>query len=160
MVPIDCRAYIPTKSLRNFVSEIPIDMPEESDFNEIIKHISNQFSQVDKDFLLKYVADYEKWVKYFKYVPRVIKKPFMNMFKNYEAKKSTTGFTNLGVVKLPKEIEDKIEMIEFIVGIEDSVPYFFSCISVGNTLTLTATAREEGMETAQNIVKKLLKEYS
>jgi len=55
----------------------------------------------------------------------------------------TTAFTNLGLVELPGEVEERVEMLEFVVADAPGIPYTFACVAVGDALTLTTTASVE-----------------
>ena len=76
-------------------------------------------------------------------MPRVAKTLVLKMLQRSVAKGITTSFSNLGLVKLPKEIEERVEMLEFVLGDEPGNPYSFACVAVGDTLTLTTTVSAE-----------------
>ena len=65
------------------------------------------------------------------------------MLERSELRGFTTTFSNLGLVRLPKEIEERVEMLEFVLGDEPGSPYAFACVAVGDALTLTTTVSVE-----------------
>jgi hypothetical protein len=146
MIPIDCRTFLPSKTLRSFVSGTTIIMPDSNDFHEIIQDIHEQFNKVNKYSVRRDISEYQVMYNKTRFVPRVIKKIFMKMIGYMEASSQTTGFSNIGLINLPDEITDKVRMFEFVINLEYNTPYFFSCVTVGNTLALTVTYKEEFIE--------------
>lgn len=138
-VPIDCRGFFPTKSMRNFVSNKVIVMPEARDFTELIKGIKNQFATIDADFIKSNISDMERQLQRAWFVPLFIKNWVMARVGEATAIGSTTGFSNLGLIKLPVELQGRVAAISFALGAEPNMPYQFACVATGNTLTLTAT---------------------
>ena len=157
-VPIDCRSFFPSKTLRSFVSSATIVMPESAkDFSEMIRQTHSQFTRIDKDYVLSDICEVHKLYNSMYYLPRILKKLGIKMIEYSEAASQTTGFSNLGLVKLPKEIEEHIDILEFAIGLAQDTPYFFSCITFGNVLALTATVTPEGAAIAEKVNKTLEK---
>ena len=74
-------------------------------------------------------------------VPLFIKNIAMTLaFKRYGDRLVSTTFSNLGQVKVPKEMEEDIERFEFMLGrFSTSIPNA-AAVSFGNTLCLTWTS--------------------
>lgn len=142
-VPIDCRSFFPSETYRNFVAEETIVMPETEDFAEMVYEVSHRFKQIDADLVLSDINSYQGIRRTARFLPLVAKTLVLKMLQRSLAKGITTSFSNLGLVKLPKEIEERIEMLEFVVGNEPGPSYDFACIAVADSLTLTTTVSAE-----------------
>ena len=53
MIPIDCRTFFPTKTLRSFVDSITIVMHETDNFSEMVVGIRQQFAKITPEFIQK-----------------------------------------------------------------------------------------------------------
>ena len=51
-------------------------------------------------------------------------------------KTSTLTLSNLGKVSMPKEMEEYVERVDFVLGVQSSGPYNATVISYKDTLTL------------------------
>lgn len=154
-VQIDCRNFFPSKTLRSFVVDTTIIMPQNRDFSEMTRQIKNQFNEITKDCVQGKLYEYQKMYQGARYIPRVIKTLFMKRITRLEGARVTTGISNLGLIKLPTEIEYRIERLEFPIAIEQEFSNFFSCVTIGNTLTLTATFQEEGRGIVEEVMKTM-----
>ncbi len=154
-VQIDCRSFFESKTLRSFVTAATVFKIENKDFSKMVKHIKNQFNEITKDSVWEKLYEQQKMYQNARFVPRVLKVLAMKMIARMEAGKSTTGISNLGLIKLPAEIESRIKRIEFPIAIEQGYSNFFSCATIGNTLALTATFREEGRDIVEAVMKTI-----
>ena len=84
-----------------------------------------------------------------------VKTLFMKMLARSEAQYNTTGFSNIGLIKLSSEIESRVEHIEFIISLEHDAPYFFSCVTIGNALAITGTFRDEGRDVVEAVMRSI-----
>lgn len=155
MVPINCRSFFPTKTFRNFLCGATIIMPETEDFSEMLQQIHQQFACIDKDLVQRKITGLQKLYKFARFSPIIIKGWIMKIIQRSQAGGLTSGFSNTGLIKLPKEIESRIDMLEFILGLEHDMPYFFSCITIGNTLALTTTIATENIDIAEKIKNRI-----
>ena len=161
LIPVDCRSFFPSKSMRSFVSGTTITMPNTDVVSQNMQQIRSQlFEKINKDTVLKDISEIQNMYQSACYVPRILKTLFMKMFAYSEAVYNTTGFSNVGLVKLPAEIENRVERMEFFISLEQDAPYFFSCITVGNALALTGTFRGEGRIVAETVMKNLESQLS
>ena len=138
-VPIDCRGFFPSKSLRNFVSHKIIKMPELVNFTELAHDIKKQFAEITPDYIQGKISEIERMMHFGRFVPLFIKKWVIKSIGHSISAGCTTGFSNLGLIKLPKEVQEKVDMFSFALGAESNMPYQFACVATGDTLTLTAT---------------------
>ena len=142
-MPIDCRNFISSKTLRNFAISTQILMSETKDINKMISDIKSQFNKINIDMAQGDVNLFQNMRKNGTLMPAIMKKLIIKKVFSVEESRYTTSFSNLGIVKLPSGIEDKIKNIEvllrgFYVKLPTALPYRFSCVTVGNALTLTA----------------------
>jgi len=154
-VPIDCRGFFPSKSLRNFVSHKTIVMPESSSFTEIGQDIKKQLAEITPDYIQSKISEMERLMRIGRFLPLFVKKQIIKKIGEEESVGYTTGFSNLGLIKVPKEIQDKIETFSFALGAEPNMPYQFACVAVGDTLTLTTTTTARDTEIIDRIKNSL-----
>ncbi|MCL2215567.1 MAG: hypothetical protein FWB91_00975 [Defluviitaleaceae bacterium] len=62
----------------------------------------------------------------------------------------------MGLINLPKEIQDKVEMYSFALGAEPNMPYQFACVATGDILTFTTITTAQDTEIIDRIGKSLL----
>ena len=154
MMPIDCRGFIPTKTYRNFVMAADITMPEAMGFAGKIACLGEQFQAVNQEFVQNEVDMAQSWYYKSRFLPRLLKKALLRILESMESKSMTTTFSNIGLVRFPKEIEAFVDFMEFVIS-QDGWPYSFGCISHGNVLTITITASVTGDGIAESLTKRL-----
>jgi NRPS condensation-like uncharacterized protein len=142
-VPIDCRSFFPSETYRNFLSDALIVMPETEDFAVMVQQLRQQFTKIDADLVHGDINASQKLRNNTRFLPRVAKKPIGKMLERSDLRRLTTTFSNLGLVKLPREVEERVEMLEFVLRGQPGSPYSFACIAVGGALTLTTTVSVE-----------------
>ena len=138
-IPMDCRSFFPTETMRNFVSAQTIRMPESEAIETMIKKIKAQFNSIDKELIYEDFSSLQKMYQQTRYVPRKFKDLYMKRMQKLEATKYTTGLSNLGMMNFPDSILNQIDFMEFSIDTVGETPYYFSCITVGDILTLKAT---------------------
>jgi len=135
-IPFDCRCFFPSETLRNFATSVSITMPETTDMANMIKQIREQSKLIDKDFVLADITIMQKICKNLRFIPRIIKKHLFRIGEKLNVRGLSFVFSNVGLVKLPKEIEQRIDMMELVMKCNPRTPYSFTCVSIGNTLSL------------------------
>lgn len=122
-IPINLRPYYDSKTLRNFslfLKNIFNPSDYQMSFEEIIDKVKNQFKpQLTKETLTAKISQYVRLEK--KIILRIMPfflKQFAFKFGYYllGSKVNTTSFSNLGVVKLPKNMQPHIKSMNFIIG--------------------------------------------
>jgi hypothetical protein len=91
----------------------------------------------------------------FKKIPLKLQKVILKWANKSKSKSSTFLLTSLGLINLPKEIEDHIDMLEFMCNPDAGYAYTFSSISINNTLSLTVSAVTPNKEAVEKIFKSL-----
>lgn len=152
---IDCRTFFPSNTLRSFVTAKNITMPETYNITEQTRKIKQQFQEITKEYVHRKLYEQQKMLQYIRFMPLIIKDMIMKKLSHIDAARTTTGLSNLGLIKLPSEIEAYVEHLEFPIAIEKGISQFFSCVTVGNKLTLTATFFEEGRNIVEEVMETL-----
>ncbi len=140
-VPVNMRKYYPSKTLRNFSLYVSINIPREdvkdldSTLLEVQRQLREKNTKDNLDELLKYT---DNLIKYLKFIPLFIKRPVAKLIYGYAGDKSqTTVLSNLGNIKLPKEIQKEVEKMDFVLGTAITNRASFSIITCNNILTLS-----------------------
>ncbi|MCL2170192.1 MAG: hypothetical protein FWB74_09250 [Defluviitaleaceae bacterium] len=154
-IPIDCRGFFPTKSLRNFVTHKIVKMPETTDFAKMVAGIKKQFETITPDFVQEKISEMERLIRLGRFVPLFIKKWAIKGVGHSATAGCSTAFSNLGLIKLPAKIQDKVDMYTFALGPEPDVPHLFACVATGGTLTLTITTSAKDISIMERIGKNL-----
>jgi NRPS condensation-like uncharacterized protein len=157
-VPIDCRSFFPSKTIRNFVTAENVVMPEVEDLATMVKRIQSAFKKIDEQSVYQGFNPLQRTYQAVRYLPRVLKDWYMRRIGNLKSNGYTTGFSNIGKIALPEKIEDRIEFMEFFAETDGISPYYFSCVTTADTLTLSVTLKVDN-EIVINELEKHLKAF-
>jgi hypothetical protein len=135
-IPVNLRKFFPSNTLRNFfISVTPTIDPRlgHYSFNEILQHVK-AFMRITADE--KYIRQQirmnvvsEKTL-YLRLVPLFIKDLLMPyIYKTYGEGTYTSGFSNIGLIKMPDNLEKHIDRFEL-----------YPPPSTGNTLKITVAS--------------------
>ena len=156
MVPIDCRAFFPTKTFRNFVDSVIITMPEVDNFSELITGVRAQFATITAPLVQMNINEFQSHKNKWRFLPRVVKKWVLRHLGGSEDEGLTTTFSNIGKVTLPPELEARISHMAFIIDASaEEMPITFASTAIGNTLTLTFTLCMDADELVENITTRM-----
>lgn len=142
ILPVNMRQFISTKTLRNFVlyMRINYDFNQDLSLEDIFKITKQGFKEeLNKEKLLSTLASNVKFEKNIinRSVPLFIKTFFMRMVFNFVGEVlNSFAFSNLGLVDLPKDMENYIDRYQFIIGTSTDCPKAMSAISYKNTVTI------------------------
>lgn len=144
-VPVNARKYFNSKTLKNFVLFIRTNSSFEGEvtFNEVLQHVKSTFAEeLPKEKMLarlKANVDLEThWLT--RFIPLFIKQIVVRLvYRALGSDVNTLSFSNIGIVRVPKEMEQAIDRFEFSFGASKKLPIAVTAISIGNTLTLTFT---------------------
>lgn len=144
LVPINLRPIFNSKTLRNFaLYTIPEIDPRLGDhtLDEIINVVHHKVgAYATKKNMSKMietnVADERN--PFLRIVPLFIKNLVMKMvFNTVGEKKSCLSFSNLGEIKLPENMKDYVDKIDFILGSQAQAPYNCSAYTYRGILNIT-----------------------
>ncbi len=144
LIPINLRPLFGSRTLRNFaLYTIPELDPRLGDYtlDEIINIVHHKVgTYATKKSMAKMietnVAD-ERAI-FIRFIPLFIKNIVMKMvFNSVGEKKSCLSFSNLGQIRLPENMKEYIERIDFILGPQAQAPYNCSTYSYRDILNVT-----------------------
>lgn len=143
LVPVNLRKIFPSKTLRNFVLyATPGIDPRlgEYEFDEICRIVHHQMKlQITEKNMAAMIAtniESEK-SRLLRMTPLFVKNIVMKLiYMAVGERKSCFSFSNLGVVKLPKELESHVSRLDFVLGVQSSAPYNTSAITYDGTIYL------------------------
>lgn len=141
LLPVNLRKMFPSRSLRNFVlyttPEIDPRLGEYS-FEEICNAVRHHMGlEVNPKFMSSMIATNINSERPFivRIMPLFVKNAVMKMvFHAVGERKSCLSLSNLGAVKVPKEMEPYVERFDFILGVQATSPYNCGVLSYGDTL--------------------------
>ena len=140
-IPVNLRGIFESQSLRNFVLyTVPEITPKlgRYDFAEICEIVKHQMAlEVTQKNMSAKIATNTACEKIwaFKLMPLPIKNIAMKaVFNSVGERKSCLAFSNLGAVKLPEEMKQYIERMDFILGVQATAPYDCAMLSYNDTL--------------------------
>ena len=136
-VPINMRKFYPSKTARNFSMYCGIRIPIEKigDRRELIAEIQTQIQEkLSKESMTAMVTATEKLVGMMRYIPLIIKQPVAHTVYGFLGDKTFTNtLSNLGVVRLPKEMAEQVESMDFVLGTAITNRSACSLVTVNNT---------------------------
>lgn len=155
LVPVNLRNLFESRSLRNFaLYTTPEILPNLGEYTleEICKAVKSkmELDVTQKQMQMKITANVksEKLLAV-RIMPLFIKNFVMKaVYDSVGEKKSCINFSNLGLMKLPEEMDKYVERADFILGAQAMNPYNCSAISYNGTLYMnfTRNIRENGLE--------------
>lgn len=144
-IPINLRPYFDSMTLRNFSLFLKnVFDPSDYDmsFEDIIKKVKDQFKpQLTKEALSSRISQYVTLEKkiILRIMPFFLKRvAFKIGYDILGSKVNTTSFSNLGVVKLPKDMMPLIKSMNFIIG---GVGLGMSALTYGDQTCFNLTSR-------------------
>lgn len=140
-VPVNMRKYYPSKTLRNFsmYCGIRLEIDKITSIEDIITEITKQLEEkASKEEMSKMVTSAKKMTSLLKYIPLSIKAPIAKIVYGFLGDKIFSNtLSNLGVVKLPEELANQIESMDFILGTAITNRAGCSVVTVNNTTTFS-----------------------
>ena len=156
-VPVNLRRLFGCRTLRNFANYANVGLDTrlgDYGFEEAVKLVHHQLRLgTDPKRLAAKVASNVNIEKslFMRLVPLFIKDPVMSIAYRVEGdRKSTTCLSNLGLVKLPPEMEAHVERFDFMLGSLVENPVACAAVGYGGRLYInfTRTIEESFIERA------------
>lgn len=146
LIPVNLRQLYPSDTLRNFAMYITPELnPKlgEYTFDEICKVIyhkmGTEFTAKNMSCVIATNVNDEK-NPLVRLIPLPLKNAVMKaIFDSVGEKKSCLSFSNLGVVRVPSEMEPYISRFDFILGTQANAPYNCGMLSYGDTIYINFT---------------------
>lgn len=141
-IPVNLRGLFPSKTLRNFISQISVNIPVASQqaFDELVESVTKQMkTSITKENFSSIMATYVRYEKMLasRVIPWFIKKTVINFVSKQSESMTTAVFTNLGNIKLPKSMEQYVDMIEVMPSHKRSASINCGVCSVGGKLNIS-----------------------
>lgn len=152
----DCRPYFGAKTFRNFATGGGVHIDETLSFESIINKVNEQTKELNKEYYQKSINEMQIMLHSAAGLPIAEQKEILHEVHKSQYKMTTSILSNIGLVKLPPSITEKVKNMEFSIS-QDGNPYTYSVITVNNTLTITITSSIEGFE-IENEIKRRFEE--
>lgn len=142
VVPVNLRGMFPSKSLRNFVTQVSVSLPEASrqTIDDMVESVTAQMkAAVTEENLTGKISAYVGYEKMLagRMVPWFIKKAAISLVSKRVYSATTALLTNLGDVKLPKSMEPYIDLIEVVPSPKKTASINCGICSVGGKLNIS-----------------------
>lgn len=140
-MPINMRQFYPSQTMRNFALYDIIRIPKDQirDFSAVLDMVKQQMAQaVSPESLRNNLAMPGHFVSSVRGVPLFLKRPCAHLVYRLVGDKTITNtLSNIGVVKLPPEMEPFIEKMDFVLGTAVSNRASCTLITAGNKAVFT-----------------------
>lgn len=164
-MPVNLRNFFPSKTLRNFISMVyPSIDPRMGDytFEEILLHVHNYMRYyinpkfLNADIVTNASVQQNPLIRI---VPLFIKDFTVRKFyANVQDGQSSAGLTNVGLTKLPKEMQEHVERFDVLMGQPFSARTNCAIISYQNILTVNFTSSIKETDIERYFFRKLVQD--
>ena len=164
-MPVNLRSFFPSKTLRNFISMVyPSVDPRMGDysFEEILSHVHNYMRYyinpkfLNADIVTNASVQQNPLIRI---VPLFIKDFTVRKFyAAVQDKQSSAGLTNVGLTRLPKEMQPHVERFDVLMGQPFSARTNCAIISYQNILTVNFTSSIKETDVERYFFRKLIKD--
>ena len=157
MVPVNLRNFFPSESMANFFGwiEVGYTFTETTTFQDVLEDVKKQFEEeLVKEKIAMHMNGYVRLEKnpLIRAVPLEVKKYFLMVGAAWGSRRITTVYSNIGVVRFPKEYEPYIQRFGFFTCTE--ALQLCSC-SYGDELLLGFTSKIPGESIQRNFLRYL-----
>jgi len=142
LVPVNLRKFFPSKSLRNFSLFVntAVDLNKELSFLEIIAKVKQDMdSELQKEKLQAHLANNVRAEKNFflRIAPRFIKEIALKIaYLALGDRVHSVSLSNLGIINIPKAMQEHIESFTFTPGGGFSSPLNLGVVTYQNTVAI------------------------
>jgi acetyl esterase/lipase/NRPS condensation-like uncharacterized protein len=141
LIPVNLRSMFGSRTMRNFVlyttPEIDPRLGEYT-FEELCQRVKHQMAlEINPKYMGSLIATNVSSERIWpvKVVPLFVKNLIMKaVFNAVGERKSCLSLSNLGAVKMPRQMQEYVERMDFILGVQNASPYNCGVLSVGDTL--------------------------
>ena len=164
-MPVNLRSFFPSETLRNFISMVyPSIDPRmgEYTFQEILLEVHNYMRYyinakfLNADITTNAAVQQNPMIRI---VPLFLKDLVVRRFyAHVQDAQSSAGLTNVGVVRLPEEMQPFVERFDVLMGQPFSARTNCAIISYGNTLTINFASSIKETDIERYFFRKLVKD--
>lgn len=163
-VPINMRAFYPSKTVRNFALFVNPGVDPaygEYSFEEIVQHIHHfmrlRLNEKYLNAVLSANVGSEKNAVS-RAVPLFIKNFVMSMaYRLYGESRYSISFSNLGLTRVPPSMEPYVERFDFMMGAQRFNSHGACAVSYGDTLAINITSTVEETDIERLFFTELVK---
>ncbi len=161
-IPVNMRKYYPSSSLRNFSMYCGIKLPlrDITDVDSILEEISNQLTtKASKQSLSEMMNSTEQMIKLMQHIPLFLKSAVARIVYGYLGENIFSDtLSNLGVVTMPRELEEQIDYMDFVLGPAATNRVNCAMVTFGNTAMLSITKMTADPSFEEKLLSMLLSE--
>lgn len=140
-LPINMRKFYSSKTVRNFSMYCGIRIPIEKIGNkeELLAEIKTQIAEkAEKEKMREMITAAVNLVSSIRLLPLAIKQPIAKMVYGLLGEKIyTTTFSNIGVVRLPEEMMEHVDSMDFCLGAQVTNRLVCAAVTCGNVATFS-----------------------
>ncbi|MBO5772703.1 MAG: hypothetical protein J6R37_02760 [Clostridia bacterium] len=160
-VPINLRKFYDSQTVRNFSSYLYATYVESDNLQDLINELKVQWEKQNNkaycDGMISYNCRSQNNI-FIKLTPLVLKNIVLGAV--YKAKgdaRNTASFSNLGIVKAPKEFAEHIHRYEFNFGKTFSTPIGMTAVTFGDCLVINLSSQIRETVVERHFVEQLSK---
>ncbi len=162
-IPVNLRGMFESTTLRNFFGQMNVSVkPEKGDsFDDILLKTKECFkSYLNKPYFEKMITNNVliERIPGIRFVPLFIKDAVMRFLYRRQTKFHTLTLSNLGKIKLPEMIADRVEHFEILIGGSSTHPKKTSLCTYKNELVITFTSTVDDNSMEQFLLSLLTKQ--
>ncbi len=158
-MPVNLRNYFPSETSRNFFNSINISHVFTG--GESVPELAKEFEEnmkkcLDPDSVRQNMDNYQKLERLFfiRMVPLALKQPVVKYFSKKENKSVSAVISNLGIMKLPKQMDGYVEGYSALCSHNG---LFITVLSYGDTMTFGITSSYRNTGVIKNFVRAFSK---
>ncbi len=160
-IPVSMRRFYGSKTMRNFSQFVNMELPldkEKAEFCDILNIVKEESKLINKDYLQGSINANVKSEKNFfvRIMPLGIKNFVLKLvYSKVGEKLFTSTLTNVGLIKLPEELNEKIEHYFVVLGATKLNRINLTANSFGNECAITFSSRLKENRIIKNYFKFL-----
>lgn len=160
-IPVSCRQFYPTKTMRNFSQYLNLEIPvskEDGTFAMILQMVREQSKGLNLEYVQQCInANVRSERNFFvRIMPVAIKDPVLKVVYNRVGERLfTSTLSNLGVVKLPEELNGKITNYHVVLGATKLNRINLTAVSFNGKCSITFSTRLVEMRVIREFFKTL-----
>lgn len=165
-MPVNLRNFFPSKTLRNFISMVyPGIDPRmgQYSFEEILSHVHNYMRYyINPKFLNADIVTNSAVQQHplIRIVPLFIKDFTVRRFYTHvQDAQSSAGLTNVGLIRLPEEMQPYVERFDVLMGQPFSARTNCAIVSYQNNLTINFTSSIKETDIELYFFRKLIQDH-
>ena len=162
-IPVNMRKYYPINAMRNFsLFVIPYIEPKEiADFEDIVEKVKQfMYEKLSHEHLVTMIKDNCSLATdiFIRMVPMAIKHLVIRYISNTAGKTQFSGtISNIGPIRLPQEMEQYVENVQFLVGSSQQVKRSCSVSGYRDKLYISFGRSIESAYVERHVFTRLVK---